>query len=129
MTAAPHRRHLPTIRPLSRRPAADVVPLPSSAGFDHRMGLVRQRRAQTGGRLQCGSAAGQRRRRFRLARLKDPRDEDLVALGIPVRSASAGDRGRGTWSYPFHADDHDLALSRLQTQQVALEEETVKPHR
>jgi Mg2+ and Co2+ transporter CorA len=43
------------------------------------MGLVRQRRTPTGGRPECGSAAGQCRRFVRLG-LKRPRDEDLMAL-------------------------------------------------
>jgi hypothetical protein len=41
MTSEPHRRYLPAIKSLSRRPAANVIPLPSPPpSLDHRVGLV-----------------------------------------------------------------------------------------
>jgi magnesium transporter len=81
MTTAPHRRYLPTIGYLSRRPAADLIPLPSpppdsSIAWAWYVNGVR-RPAED---LSVAARLANEGEGFVWLGLKDPRDEDLMAL-------------------------------------------------
>ena len=81
MTTAPHRRYLPTIRPLSRRPAEDVMPLPSPPpdsiiAWAWYVNGVRKPAEDLSVAARLANAG----EGFVWLGLKDPRDEDLMAL-------------------------------------------------
>jgi magnesium transporter len=81
MTTAPHRRYLPTIRPLSRHPEADLIPLPSPPpdsiiAWAWYVNGVRKPAEDLSVAARLANAG----EGFVWLGLKDPRDEDLMAL-------------------------------------------------
>ena len=81
MTTAPHRRYLPTIRPLSRHPEADLIPLPSPPpdsiiAWAWYVNGVRKPAEDLSVAARLANAGDG----FVWLGLKDPRDEDLMAL-------------------------------------------------
>ena len=81
MTTAPHRRSLPAIRSLNRRPAADVIPLPSPPpdsiiAWAWYVDGVRKPAEDLSVAARLANAG----EGFVWLGLKDPRDEDLMAL-------------------------------------------------
>ena len=81
MTTAPHRRYLPTIRPLSRHPEADLIPLPppppdSIIAWAWYVNGVRKPAEDLSVAARLANAG----EGFVWLGLKDPRDEDLMAL-------------------------------------------------
>jgi magnesium transporter len=81
MTTAPHRRYLPTIRPLSRHPEADFIPLPSPPpdsiiAWAWYVNGVRKPAEDLSVAARLANAG----EGFVWLGLKDPRDEDLMAL-------------------------------------------------
>jgi magnesium transporter len=81
MTTAPHRRYQPTVRSLSRRPAADVIPLPSPTpdsiiAWAWYVNGVRKPAEDLGVAARLANAG----EGFVWLGLKDPKDADLMAL-------------------------------------------------
>ena len=77
----------------------------TSTQFDHRVGLVCQRRTQARREPQCGGTPRKRRRRLRLARTQRPQGCRPDGVGVRVRSSPAGDRGRRARPHSFQAGD------------------------
>ena len=81
MTTAPHRRSLPTVSSLSRRPAADAIPLPSPPtdsiiAWAWYVNGVRKPAEDLSVAARLANAG----EGFVWLGLKDPKDEDLMAL-------------------------------------------------
>jgi magnesium transporter len=81
MTTTPHRRYLPTVKSLSRRPAAEVVPLPSPQpnsiiAWAWYVNGVRKPAENLSVAARLANAG----EGFVWLGLKDPNDEDLMAL-------------------------------------------------
>ena len=81
MTTAPHRRSLPAIRSLNRRPAEDVIPLPSPPpdsiiAWAWYVDGVRKPAEDLSVAARLANAG----EGFVWLGLKDPRDEDMMAL-------------------------------------------------
>jgi magnesium transporter len=81
MTTAPHRRYLPTIRPLSRHPEADLIPIPSPPpdsiiAWAWYVNGVRKPAEDLSVAARLANAG----EGFVWLGLKDPRDEDLMVL-------------------------------------------------